>query len=115
MLNIIIFFSSFYLLLISVIGYGLIFKILIFGSFKDMTDQKSIYIGFYGLFFITFVSVITSLVICHNFIHNCLLHLFGILFFIFLKFENKKEYFKKIFLISFFVIFPEDLRGFIFD
>tara|TARA_Y100000022_G_scaffold62472_1_gene53618 strand:+ start:411 stop:2102 length:1692 start_codon:yes stop_codon:yes gene_type:complete len=104
MLNIIIFFSSFYLLLISVIGYGLIFKILIFGSFKDMTDQKSIYIGFYGLFFITFVSVITSLVIPHNFIHNCLLHLFGILFFIFLKFENKKEYFKKIFLISFFVI-----------
>lgn len=104
MLNLFIFFLSFYLLLISVIGYGLIFKFMTFGPFKDMNDHESIYIGFYGLFFITLISLITSLVVPHNLIHNSLLHLFGILFFIFLKIENKKEYLKIIFLISFFVI-----------
>ncbi len=104
MLNIIIFFSSFYLLLLSVIGYGLIFKRLVFGSIEDLTEQKSIYIGFYGLFFITLISLITSLFVPHNFIHNSFLHLFGILFFIFLKIKNKREYLKIIFIISFFVI-----------
>ena len=78
MLNIIIFFLSFYVLLVSVVGYGLLFQTLTFGSTESMNHQKSIYIGFYGLFLITFISLITSLFVPHDFIHNILLHLLGI-------------------------------------
>ncbi len=102
--NTLIFFVSFYLLLVSVLGYGLLFQTISFGSIRNLNSQKSIYIGFYGLFLITLISLITSLLVPHNFIHNILLHLLGILFFIFLKAENKKQYLKIIFLISFFII-----------
>ncbi len=100
MSNIIIFFLSFYILLISVIGYGILFQNLCFGSIKDMNDEKVIYTGFYGLFLLTFISLITSLFLSHNFIHNILLHLIGILLFIFLRVKNKKNYLKMILFIS---------------
>jgi len=102
--NTFIFFVSFYLLLVSVLGYGLLFQTISFGSIRNLNSQKSIYIGFYGLFLITLISLITSLLVPHNFIHNILLHFLGILFFIFLKAENKNQFLKIIFLISFFII-----------
>ena len=98
--DIIIFFSYFYILLLSVIGYGMFFQNLCFGVMKDLKDTKAIYTGFYGLFAITFISIISSLVVPHNFTHNILLHFVGILFFIFIKIKNKKNYLKIIFLIS---------------
>ena len=104
MSDIIIFFSSFYILLISVVGYGILFQNLCFGVIKNMKDQNVIYLGFYGLFLLTFISLITSLFIPHNFIHNILLHLIGILLFVFIKVENKKTYLKIIFLISLVII-----------
>jgi hypothetical protein len=104
MINIIIFFLLFYILLVSVLGYGLLFQILSFGSIKSMNDQESIYIGFYGLFLITLISLFTSLFVPHDFVHNTILHLTGILLFLFIKIENKKNYLKIIFLISFFII-----------
>jgi len=104
MSNIIIFFLTFYILLISVIGYGILFQNLCFGTIKDMRDQKVIYTGFYGLFLITFISLITSLFLSHNFIHNILLHLIGVLSFVFLRVKNKKNYLKIIFLISLFTL-----------
>ena len=100
MSNFIIFFSFFYILLLSVVGYGMFFQNLCFGGIKNMNDPKVIYTGFYGLFAITFISIISSLFVPHNFIHNILLHLIGVLFFIFIKIENKKDYLKIIFLIS---------------
>ena len=100
MSNIIIFFLTFYVMLISVIGYGMLFQNLCFGKIKDMRDQKVIYIGFYGLFSLTFISLISSLLVAHNFLHNIFLHLIGILLFLFLKAKNKKNYFKIIFFIS---------------
>ena len=102
MLNFVIFLISFYLLLISVIGYGVLFQNFCFETIKNAKDQKIIYIGFYGLFLITFISLITSLFFPHNFIHNLILHLIGIILFIFLKIKNKKDYLKVIFLISIF-------------
>ena len=104
MLNIIIFFSLFYILLISVIGFGFLFQNLVFGTIKSMDDQRAIYTGFYGLFLLTFISQITSLFVPHNYTHNILLHLIGLLLFIFIKIKNKKTYLKFIFLISFFLI-----------
>ena len=102
MLNFVIFLISFYLLLISVIGYGILLQNFCFETIKNVKDQKIIYIGFYGLFLITFISLITSLFFPHNFTHNLILHLIGIILFIFLKIKNKKDYLKVIFLISIF-------------
>ncbi len=100
----IIFFSFFFLLLLSTIGFGFLFQNLCFGSIKNLEEHKAIYIGFYGLFFLTCISLITSLFFPHNFVHNILIHFFGILFFILLKIKNKKKYLKIIFLISIFTI-----------
>ena len=72
MLNIIIFLFAFYILLISVIGYGMLFQNLFLGNFQDMKDQKVIFTGFYGLLLLTFISLITSLFLAHNFTHNIL-------------------------------------------
>ena len=104
MLNIIIFLFAFYILLISVIGYGMLFQNLFLGNFQDMKDQKVIFTGFYGLLLLTFISLITSLFLAHNFTHNILLHLIGVLLFILLKIKNKKKYLNIIFLISLFTI-----------
>ena len=100
MSNIVIFFLSFYILLISIIGYGILFQKLCFGSIKDMNDQKVVYTGFYGLFLLTFISLITSFFLSHNFTHNILLHSIGIFLFIFLEVKNKKNYLQIILLIS---------------
>ena len=104
MANILIFFTSFYLLLLSVIGFGLFFQKICFANIQKNDDQKVIFIGFYGLFLLTFISFLTSLFFSHNYIHNLLIHFLGILFFIFVKFKNKKTYFKNIILISLFTI-----------
>ena len=104
MSDIIIFFLTFYLLLISVVGYGILFQNLCYEHIKNISDQNEIYIGFYGLFFLTFISLISSLFVPHNFIHNIILHIIGVLLFIFLKIKNKKDYSKSIFLISLFVL-----------
>ena len=104
MLDIIIFFSLFYILLISVIGFGIFFQNIFFGTIKNMNDQSAIYTGFYGLFLLTFISQVTSLFVSHNYTHNILLHLIGLLLFTFIKIKNKKTYLKFIFLISVFLI-----------
>lgn len=104
MLEIIIFFSFFYFFLISVIGFGIFFQKVMYGSIQNLYDQKIIFTGFYGLFLLSLISLFTSIFFSHNFVHNALLHLVGILFFIIFKFTNKKEYIKIIFLISIFTI-----------
>lgn len=104
MLNILIFFLFFYLLLISVIGYGFLFQNIFLKKIKNLDDQKIIYTGFYGLFSLTFISIFSSLFFSHNFTHNLLLHFFGILSFLIIQIENKKEFLKNIFYISIFTI-----------
>ena len=104
MSSIIIFFLAFYVLLISVLGYGILFQNVCFGKIENLNHQRTIYIGFYGLFLLTFISLISSLFVPHDFMHNGLLHLLGVLLFIFYKVKNKNEYLKVIFLISLFTI-----------
>ena len=100
MINLIIFTISFYLLLLSVIGYGILFQNLCLQKLDSLNNSKSIYLGFYGLFFITLISLITSLFIPHNFFHNILIHGLGIILLIFIKVRDKKNYLKFISLIS---------------
>jgi len=83
MIDLLVFISYFYFLLFSIIGYGIFFQNLCFKKIDKFNLQTPIYIGFFGLFFITLISVITSIFVSHNFLHNILLHLTGIIFFIY--------------------------------
>lgn len=100
MLKMIIFIISFYTLLLSVIGYGIFFQKIIFNNNIHLNKNDTIYIGFNGLFFITFISIVSSLVVPKDFLHNIILHLIGILFFTFLKVKDKQKYILHIFYIS---------------
>ena len=101
----IIFFLFFLALLFSVIGYGIFFQNIFFKTVKITDGTENIYIGFYGLFSITLVSIVTSLFLSHNYFHNLLIHLFGILFFIFLKIKKKKRIFKNYIINIYFYFF----------
>ncbi len=101
--NILIFLISFYFCLFSTIGYGNLFYKICFS--KNIIKQSDlIYIGFFGLAFLTFISMVSSIFVAHNFYHNLGIHLFGIIFFLFSKFEKKKIFIKNIFLISVFLM-----------
>ena len=67
----------------------LFFKILY--SNKYESDNVHLYVGFGGLLSVTFLSLLTSLFTAHDFNHNIILHLFGFIFFIYFKFDNKKS------------------------
>lgn len=103
MQNFLVFFLSFYFLLISIIGYGKIFENLCFRKYKKKNDNL-IYTGFYGLMFVTLISLITSYFIPHNFYHNLILHSSGF-FYLFFNFNRKdRNYLKYIFYISLFTV-----------
>ena len=75
MLNHIIFVAYLIIFLLSNIGYGYLFA-----SFFDK-DLKSLnygYLGILGFFFIIFISILSSFVSPHNYIHNSILHLVGL-------------------------------------
>ena len=103
MLNTLAFFFSFYILLVSVIGYGIFFQKIIYADGDD-SNEIAIYIGFYGLSFITLISLISSIFFPHNFIHNIIVHSIGIFFLVFLKFKDKEKYLRDIIIISFFFL-----------
>ena len=84
MINYYIFLISFYFLLLSVIGYGIMFQNLCFEKIKNFNYENSIFIGFNGLLLITLISLITSLFVPHNFLHNLILHITGVIFFSFI-------------------------------
>ena len=100
MFDIVIFISAYLFLLFSILGYGIFFYRLSFEKLDDLSHENSIYIGFYGLFFVTLISLFTSLFSSHNLLHNSLLHIFGVFYFLTIKIKNKKEFSKIIFLIS---------------
>ena len=103
MLDIVIFFTFFYVVLLSIIGYGFFFYNFCFPHLKSLNDPQSIYVGFYGLFFITLISLFSSIFVSHNFFHNIIILLFGIFIFFRNPINNKKKFLKIIFLISLFV------------
>ncbi len=100
MINTIIFIISFYVLLLSILGYGLFFQKYCFRKVDNFESNDLKYVGFYGLFLITLISLITSIFLSHNFIHNISLHLIGVYFLFIVKGVNKIKYLKFIILIS---------------
>ena len=99
MSDFIIFIFFFFFLLFSIIGYGIIFQKFLYSN-KYESDNVHLYVGFYGLLSVTFLSLLTSLFTAHDFNHNIILHLFGFIFFIYFKFDNKKKYLVHLILLS---------------
>ena len=71
---------------LSSIGAGLIFSNYINIQFRKLNFG---YQGIIGIFFITFVSILTSFFLKHGYIHNLILHSACILFFLREIFKNK--------------------------
>lgn len=90
---IIIFLLFTFFSLLSIIGYGLIFSKIFLKYFKNLNLGL---VGFCGLFFLCGISYFTHLFTAHNFTHNLIIFIVGILSFIFFyKKKNiliKKEY-----------------------
>ena len=86
--------------LISILGYGVIFNKIFL---KDLKNLNLGLVGFCGLFFLSGISYFTHLFTPHNFTHNLIIFIFGILsFLIFYKKKIifiKKEYIFILFLL----------------
>ena len=103
MWNHIIFITYLSIFLLSNIGYGYLFASLFSKNLKNLNFG---YLGIVGLFFIVLISITSSFFVSHNYIHNIVLHLIGLIVFFINLFENKiknTQQLKNIFLI--FLIF----------
>ncbi len=94
-----LFFLYTILSLVSVLGYGLLFK-----NFFDIKNEPSYGLtGLLGIFFLSQISSITHLFLSHNYIHNIIVLLFGIFIFIYFYFsKNIRNIDPKILAVCFF-------------
>jgi len=99
MLNHTFFIGYLVIFLISTIGYGYLFSYFFYKPFKKLNYG---YLGILGFFFIILISTFSIFFYPHNYLHNIILHLLGILSFlsnfIYDKKKNLNEL-KKILLI----------------
>ena len=94
---------SFYTIffLFSTIGYGYLFSRI---AFKDLLKLNIGYQGLIGFFFLSILSIASSLFFVHNFQHNIIVHTVGIISFLFFfKDLNKSKELK--FMIFLLLIF----------
>lgn len=78
-MNFLIFTLSYFLILISVVGYGLIFKSSVYKNQKKINLG---YTGVLGLFILIIYSYLSSFFFAHTIIHNTIVLIVGIFFFI---------------------------------
>ena len=100
-LNTVIFSILSVLIVFSTLGYGLVFtnKILQNNQYLNLSIK-----GIFGIFFLYIISSVTHLVVPHNYTHNIILLIIGLLIFlIFLKkgFVKKKRVKNNIFCFRF--------------
>ena len=103
MIDFLIFIFFFYICLISVLGYGGIFKKIFLNKLKT-NEEINIYLGFYGLTFITLIALFSSFFTEHNFYHNIFLHLIGLFYFFYSPIKKNITFYKHIFYISILLI-----------
>ena len=92
-LNTIFFLGYFYLILFSIVGYGLAYSNFINLEYKSLDFGI---IGIIGCFVCTTIALLTNLFFAHNFTHNLIVNLIGIILFIFFFFKNLTFYNLKI-------------------
>ena len=99
--NFLILLLYFFIIITSVIGYGLILDKFIG---KKKISQNLGYLGFLGLFFLTLYSYVSHLLFAHSQIHNSFIIIIGIIFFL-LNFKKKNRKKKElIILLSIFIL-----------
>ena len=104
------FITTYSILTLSIIGYGFFFSNY-FTKYNNinLSDISIGYLGLFGIFFLTFISYSTNIILAHNNYHNLIIHLIGILGFLFFLKKNYKKikfkYFFLAYLVSFFAIF----------
>ena len=97
-MNLAIFLLFYIIIITSIIGYGLLFKNIL----KKSVVIELEYNLLGGLLFLIFLSFLTHFFLNHGYLHNTIILIFGIIFFVFYFFKNKKlfkKYFKYIFFI----------------
>ena len=112
MFNFFLFTIFYFVCIYSVVGYGFVFKRLFL---KISYQEDHVFLGFYGIFFLTIYSYISHFFLSHNLYHNVILIVVGILFFIKnLKYLSKNKFLLNlniiflIFFISFFIYKTHD-------
>ena len=93
MIDHLIFLFYIYFFLFSSIGYGIQFSNLIN---KNLVNLNLGWYGIIGFFLISFISLLTSFFVSHNFLHNFILHIIGLIFFCSTLLKNKNYYEYKI-------------------
>ena len=86
------------LLLLSTVGYGILFKNIFL---RDNGFLNLSLIGLLGLFSLYLISSITHIFLPHNYFHNIILHLIGLIVAYFFRKEFKKDELK--FIFGFFI------------
>lgn len=84
----VIFLTAYFVIIFSILGYGLFFAKIINSDFFELNYG---YLGLLGIIFLIFISYATNLFFPHNYIHNTILHILGIFFFIFFHIKLKKN------------------------
>lgn len=98
-----LFIFFYYLILISTLGYGLLFSN--FLKIRNQVFSFSIS-GILGVIFLTFLSYTTNIFFAHNYIHNTVVHIVGLIFFFifFKKNFSKYIFYKPLILLSIFFL-----------
>ncbi len=99
--NFTLFFLSYFIILTSTLGYGLLFS----GIFEKRNNYNFGHIGLIGIFFLILYSYFSNVFLAHSEIHNIILLTIGlILFLIFFKknFKNIKKEFLFVFIIFYY-------------
>ena len=84
--NIYYFFLFYFLIIFSVVGYGLFFS---YVTSTQNISKSFGYSGLLGLFFLTIYSYLSNLILAHGLIHNSIILLLGIISYLY--FMKKKN------------------------
>jgi hypothetical protein len=93
--NILVLIAYYFLILISILGYGLFFLEI----FKKKIHSTNFgYVGLFGIFVLLLYSYLSNFILAHSEIHNILLIIFGLILSFLKLFKNFSSYKKEFFL-----------------
>ena len=95
MSNFLVLIFYYFLILLSILGYGSFF-LRIFE--KKLISDNFGYVGLFGLYVLLIYSYLSNFIIAHSEFHNIIILIIGIIFFILKILKNYSEYRKEIFL-----------------
>ena len=75
------------LIVLSTLGYGMVFSYKLFGNSRYLNLPLK---GIFGIFFLYLISSFTHLVLPHNFVHNSIIIFLGLI--LFFKFSSRKNF-----------------------